>query len=123
MFADAKAATPTKGGTFRLGISWGSSSNTLDPGPILDSYMGVVNLSLRSLLAQVDVHGNIGTDLAKSLEPSDGTKTWAVKLRKGITFHNGKDLTANDVVASVRHHMGANTKWHSRRPWSRRSWT
>jgi peptide/nickel transport system substrate-binding protein len=110
MFADAKAATPTKGGNFRLGISWGSSSNTLDPGPILDSYMGVVNLSLRNLLAQVDEHGNIGPELAESFEPSDGTKTWAVKLRKGITFHNGKDLTPNDVVASVRHHMGADTK-------------
>jgi peptide/nickel transport system substrate-binding protein len=27
-----------------------------------------------------------------------------------VTFHNGKDLSANDVVASVRHHMGPDTK-------------
>ena len=109
-FNDAVAATPKKGGNFRVGISWGATSNTLDPGPILDSYMGTVNLTLRSLLTQVDEHGNIGTDLAESFEPSDAAKTWAVKLRKGVTFHNGKDLTANDVVASIRHHMRPNTK-------------
>ena len=110
MFSQAKADTPQKGGDLHLGISWGSTSNTLDPGPILDSYMGTVNLTIRSLLAEVDEKGNIGTDLAESFEPSDGTKTWAVKLRKGVTFHNGKDLTADDVAASVRHHMGPNTK-------------
>jgi peptide/nickel transport system substrate-binding protein len=110
MFSSAKAATPAKGGDLRLGISWGATSNTLDPGPILDSYMGTVNLTIRSLLAEVDEKGNVGTDLAESFEPSNGAKTWAVKLRKGVTFHNGKSLTADDVVASVRHHMGPDTK-------------
>ena len=109
-FKEAVAAAPKKGGSLRVGISWGATSNTLDPGAILDSYMGTVNLTLRSLLAEVDEHGNITTDLAESFEPSNGTKTWAVKLRKGVAFHNGKDLTANDVVASVRHHTGPDTK-------------
>jgi peptide/nickel transport system substrate-binding protein len=110
-FRDALAQTPKKGGSLRLGISWGSTSDTMDPGAILDpGYMGTVNLSLRSLLAQVDEKGNIGTDLAESFEPSNGAKTWVVKLRRGVTFHNGKDVTANDVVASVRHHMGPNSK-------------
>jgi ABC-type transport system substrate-binding protein len=116
MFSQAKADTPAKGGDLHLGISWGSTSNTLDPGPILDSYMGTVNLTIRSLLAEVDEKGNIGTDLAESFEPSNGTKTWAVKLRKGVTFHNGKDLTANDVVASVRHHMGPGRNRHRPAP-------
>ena len=109
-FNDALAAAPKKGGSLRVGISWGATSNTLDPGAILDSYMGTVNLTLRSLLTEVDEHGNITNDLAESYEPSNGTKTWAVKLRKGVTFHNGKDLTPNDVVASVRHHLGADSK-------------
>lgn len=110
LFSEAQAATPKKGGALRLGISWGASSNTLDPAPILDSYMGTVNLTIRSLLAQVDTKGNISYDLAESFEPSDGTKTWAVAIRKGVTFHNGKDLTPNDVVASVRHHMAPDSK-------------
>jgi len=32
------------------------------------------------------------------------------KLPQGVTFHNGKDLTADDVVASFRHHMGPRTR-------------
>ena len=45
-------------------------------------------------------------DLAESFEPSDGAKKWVFKLRKGATFHNGKTVTADDVVASILHHTG-----------------
>ena len=40
----------------------------------------------------------------------DGAKKWVFKLRKGATFHNGKTVTADDVVASFRHHMGKDSK-------------
>jgi peptide/nickel transport system substrate-binding protein len=33
-----------------------------------------------------------------------------IKLRKGLTFHNGKNVTSGDVVASYRHHMGEASK-------------
>jgi peptide/nickel transport system substrate-binding protein len=32
------------------------------------------------------------------------------KLRKGSTFHNGKSVTADDVVASMMHHRGEDSK-------------
>ncbi|MCI0429617.1 MAG: ABC transporter substrate-binding protein, partial [Rhodospirillales bacterium] len=54
--------------------------------------------------------GNVVPDLAESVEPSDDAKTWVFRLRKGATFHNGKEVTADDVVASYRHHMGADSK-------------
>jgi peptide/nickel transport system substrate-binding protein len=109
-FSAAAAATPKKGGKLRVGISWGSTTNTLDPALLLDTYMGTVNLTLRSTLNQVGPAGEAASDLAESFEPSDQAKIWAFKLRKGVTFHNGKDLTANDVVASIRHHMGETSK-------------
>ncbi len=33
--------------------------------------------------------------------PTDEGKTWTFKIRKGIKFSNGKDLTVDDVVASL----------------------
>ena len=32
------------------------------------------------------------------------------KLRKGVQFHNGKEMTADDVVASLNHHRGEGSK-------------
>ena len=36
--------------------------------------------------------------------------TWTFKLRQGVEFHNGKTVTAEDVVQSYQHHMGEDTK-------------
>lgn len=41
-------------------------------------------------------------DLAESYEVSQDGLTYTVKLRKGIPFHNGKEMIAEDVDASLR---------------------
>jgi peptide/nickel transport system substrate-binding protein len=42
-------------------------------------------------------------DIAESLPtPTNGGKTWVFKIRKGIKFSNGKDVTPQDVAASFR---------------------
>lgn len=48
--------------------------------------------------------------VAESWRASRGSTIWTFKIRKGITFHNGKRLTANDVVATFAKHLDPNNK-------------
>lgn len=43
--------------------------------------------------------------LAESWEISDDQLTWTFTLREGVTFHNGRELTADDVVYSYQRIM------------------
>ena len=40
-------------------------------------------------------------DLAKGCTLSDGLKVYDIELREGVKFHNGKEMTSADVVASL----------------------
>jgi peptide/nickel transport system substrate-binding protein len=111
MFADAVGATPKRGGSARFGLSHGSTTDTLDPAAYANtatqvSFWG----SMANGLTEVNANGEITADLIESMEPSAGAKTWVFKLLKGVTFHDGKSLTTDDVIASYRHHMGPNSK-------------
>jgi len=105
------AATPKKGGTAKIGLAQGATTDSFDPGTWPDTGTQVPLWgSGANSLTEVDAKGNVVGDLAESFEASDDAKTWAFKLRKDLTFHNGKTVTAKDVVASYRHHMGKDSK-------------
>ena len=40
--------------------------------------------------------------LAETIEHANNASRWVFKLRRGLTFHNGKSVTPNDVIAEVR---------------------
>ena len=47
---------------------------------------------------------------SKAWSPPTAPRPGCFKLLKGVTFHNGKSFTAEDVIASYRYHMGPNSK-------------
>ncbi|HVO89988.1 MAG TPA: ABC transporter substrate-binding protein, partial [Casimicrobiaceae bacterium] len=51
-------------------------------------------------LVQMDPDSKMIPGLALSWKPIDAT-TWEYKLRKGVKFHDGSELTAEDVVFSL----------------------
>lgn len=106
----ALAAEPKKGGFVRFGMSDASQNDTLDPGTWPASFaQGAFNGSLCNNLVEIAPDGTLVPDLAESYESSDGAKKWIFKLRKGVTFHDGKSLTVEDVRESFLFHMGENS--------------
>ena len=111
MFVDAVGATPKRGGSARFALAHGATTDTLDPAGYPDTGTQVPFWgAMANGLTEVDRQGNRTPDLVESMEPSDGAKTWVFKLLKGVTFHDGKNLTPEDVIASYRYHMGPNSK-------------
>jgi peptide/nickel transport system substrate-binding protein len=110
-FVSAARAEPKKGGKFRIALGSGATTDTLDPATYPDTFNGIWGwASIRSSLTEVAADGSIVGDLAESFEASKGATIWAFKLRKGVQFHNGKSVTAEDVVASINHHRGETSK-------------
>ena len=110
MAGSAMAATPKKGGRLRQGLGYGSTTDSLDPGTTENSFMTGVGYSYGNHLTEVDSNGQLIPELCESYEPSNGAKTWVFNLRKGVEFHNGKSLTADDVIATFNYHRGENSK-------------
>lgn len=104
--ASARAATPQKGGTLRAGIAHGQTTDSLDPGTWENGFILAVGFSLYNYLTEVDTDGSLKGELAESWEASEDASTWTFNLRPGITFHDGRSLTAKDVIASINFHRG-----------------
>ncbi|MDG1737608.1 MAG: ABC transporter substrate-binding protein [Paracoccaceae bacterium] len=109
-WADAvAAATPTKGGLLRLGVGSGSTTDSLDPATYEGTVNTVLAYSYANNLVEVDHEGKLTPELAESYESSDAI-TWVFHLRSGVEFHNGKTLAPEDVIASINHHRGEDSK-------------
>ncbi|MDB6177661.1 ABC transporter substrate-binding protein [Paracoccus sp. Z330] len=99
----ALAATPVKGGHLRA-AGWSSSTaDTLDPAAASLATDYVRCCAYYNRLTFLDEHGQLQMELAEAVE-SDDAKVWTVTLKSGVTFHDGKTLTADDVVFSLQRH-------------------
>lgn len=94
--------TPQRGGTLRVGLAQGNASDSIDPVNNKGSQADYARMNqLFDPLLVTIASGEIEPWLAESVESSDG-KTWTIKLRDGVVFHDGKPMTADDVVYSFK---------------------
>ena len=105
----AKADAPKKGGTLRIGVGAGSTSDSLDPGLQDNAFLATFTNAMRDRLTEYTNKKEIIGSLAEQWETSPDAKQWIFTLRKDIEFHNGKTLDANDVVVSLNHHVAEGT--------------
>jgi peptide/nickel transport system substrate-binding protein len=99
-------ATPQRGGTLRVGMSQGATTDSLDPGSWSAEFMNFQAHTRNGFLTEIAPDGSLVPELAESWEASEDAKTWVFNIRSGVQFHSGHVLTANDVVASINHHRG-----------------
>ncbi len=104
------ADKPKKGGHLIAALQGGSTTDSLDPALSASQVPFTFLRVWGETLVAVAPTGEAVPLLAKSWEPSNGARTWTFTLRKGIQFHNGKELDANDVVQTLKRHSGEDTK-------------
>jgi len=76
-------------------VSFGEES--MDPTTTaITASLGLVG-PLWDWLTEVDANGNLAPGLALSWEPSSDGMAWTFKLRPGVKFHDGREMTAEDV--------------------------
>jgi peptide/nickel transport system substrate-binding protein len=100
----ALAGTPVRGGHLIGAAVASSTADTLDPAKASAQIDYVRCCALYNRLTFLNGQGVVDMELAEAIETRDA-QTWTVKLKKGVTFHNGKTLDAEDVVFSLSRHL------------------
>ena len=94
----ARAAAGTSGGTIRVALDQPTAA--IDPVTVTDpASIGVISQVGEYLLFD-DSEKGLRPALAVSWEADEAAKVWTFKLREGVKFHDGRILTAKDVVAT-----------------------
>lgn len=102
------ASRPRRGGRIRAAGMTASTADTLDPAKGANSSDYIRHYMFYSLLTQLDRNLIPQLELAERIESSDQIN-WHIRLRKGITFHDGATLTAQDVVWTLMRHKNPAT--------------
>lgn len=91
-----------RGGVLTHGATGGSGKDTLDAhSPVTNPDIARVSNLFEPLLLW-DNDYNLQPGVAQSVEPNATAQEWTVRLRDGVTFHNGKTVTAEDVLFTIR---------------------
>jgi peptide/nickel transport system substrate-binding protein len=101
--AAAPAGEPKRGGT----LVFGNSKDVTTPHPYVatSSIPRYIKESMYEPLIARDTEFNVHGHLAERWEHNADASVWTFKLRERVKFHNGKEMTAEDVVWSTNYIM------------------
>lgn len=100
--ASASASTaPQYGGVLRVGLLSGNQTGNLDAHkPVATGVQR--GFALYSKLWEWSPQMTPSLALAEFAEANKDATQWTVRLKKGLEFHHGKSITADDVIFSLR---------------------
>jgi peptide/nickel transport system substrate-binding protein len=100
--ADAQQAqTPRKGGVIRMTAPYAASFGSLDPHVTPRAQDWIVNQAIHRPLYMWDTANNkLALELATDVKTSADGLVHTYKLRNDVYFHNGRKMTADDIIWS-----------------------
>src|SRR5215468_5792170 len=90
---------PQRGGTLLLGTRLDVAGLDAHRNP--QYHVSHPAAALYTGLTDIDQQGNIIPGIAESWEPSQDLTSWVFRLRKGVLFHNGREVDAEAVKLNV----------------------
>ena len=106
----AMAQTPIKGGSVRMASNLHGPNDQLDPTLFTSTIDYTRGRALYNNLIQHANDLSPQPELAEEFLPNNDASEWTFKIRKGVEFHDGSKLTADDVVWSMNRHIAEDSK-------------
>ena len=94
--SSSPSRAPRRGGDLRVGLTGGSSSENLDANNSVGYPANLRCAELYDPLTTLNSHVQSEYALAEEITSNSAATLWTIRLRSGVKFHNGKDLTADD---------------------------
>lgn len=104
---DAKNAKEAKS---ELHVAIGANPPSLDSQSVNSNIVGGIGVHIYEPLFAMNKDYEPTPVLAESYEVSDDGMVYTIKLRQGVKFHNGKEMKADDVVASMNRWLEVSPK-------------
>jgi peptide/nickel transport system substrate-binding protein len=98
----SSSAAPKQGGNLQVGIVGGSANEKLDGQLATTEPEIAICFQLYDALLGWDQNYHLANLLAEEVSSNTDATVWTVKLRKGVVFHDGTPMTADDVVYSYK---------------------
>jgi len=95
----AQTSQPKKGGSASVAMS--AATETVDPHFSRSQIARNVLMHMCETLVTIDERGSPQLQLAEKLDISPDSRVFKFALRKGVPFHNGKEMTAEDAKRSL----------------------
>ena len=105
--ATSGAVPSLAGGEDVIIVGMGRAPTSLDPADHRSRESETVIRNMFDGLVTRDTRSGVHLELANSIEWSDDT-TLEIKLREGVKFHDGEEMTADDVVYTFERIIGEN---------------
>lgn len=104
--AQAQATTPKRGGKLTFGEVVHGADDSLDPLLVSSSTDFHRMRMFYSSLTRLNGRLEATPEIAEEFMPNADATEWTFKLKRGVEFHDGKTLTADDVIYSMNRHLG-----------------